>query len=304
MKFSLVVAFVLLAATSAHAELREPAPPPQDPSVATIRGDVQTGTFGNTSTRVIAIDGELIYGPEESCQRHDLAPGPHSLVIEYENHLLPLRLDAAAGDAYVIGWQEGDGDFVLVKEMNSGKTVATYSDDVENRTPVYNEPASSAEGATIVAKPKIAHDWLIGDYEEGDVEIDAVDGKFLGPNVHSVRVSPGTRALTLWFQFSVGLDGNYQPIYASALFPFLIDVVPGTTYVVQHEAPVLSGRHTAIMSAWIVDSRDNLVVPKTRIATNVRGYYGGVTYDERVTFTDKKAKRPPPKPKLWCERDD
>jgi hypothetical protein len=314
-KTSLVAALVLLLVTSAHAQEREPVPPPQDPSVATIRGDVVSGIFGKSGTRVAAFDGRTIYGPEESCFRHDLTPGPHSLVVAAGGTLAPLRLDAEAGATYVI---RETGDAIAIEETNSGKTVFRMSESIAGTIPPYAPPArGEGDAATLRAEQKM-RTGLLGENNDGWIYLHTIDGTSLPEKTESIATAPGIHALTIsvskgtpftLYSASPLIMGSGNPAAWWQVFPILIDVMPGHIYVVKHGG-ISVGNFSAQTTVWIEDESDGKeVTPRYAVAMNAvnRGvtYYAGLHYDTKVSFPDGKGqlKRSPPRKKQWCERD-
>ena len=312
MKLGLAGAFLLLLVASAQAQEREPAPPPQDPSVATIRGDIETGTFSTSWTRVMAMDGRVMGGPLITCARHDLTPGPHSLLIAYDSRLLPLRLDAKAGDAFVIKWKGTEDEILYVENETTGETVYQKQLTADARVGTYVFPAGDPSGfAVIKAESKKVDNWLRGEIDEADINISGIDGENPGLKVRSATLLPGTRALLFSIAFKVSTNpSTHAPVYAWASFPVLLDAKPGAVYALQYEKPemgLLPGSRITPptpMTIWIVDEKTGeTALPRFSMLSNVDGRISGINYDERVSFTDKKAKRPPPKPKQWCEHD-
>jgi len=319
MKLGLVGAFLLLLVASAQAQEREPAPPPQDPSVATIRGDVIGGFFGTSGTRIAAIDGKTIYGPEESCARHDLAPGPHSIVVANKHSLMPLRLDAVAGATYVV--REPDDDVFLIEEVNSGETVFRMSteeqDTVSFYSPSFGDPANTA---TIRIAQSHQTSWLTGnDVQQGYARLHTVDGKPLPGKTETVTVEAGKRAIAFYMSYSspMYMYSANPALFAPAgdfgwwqVFPLLLDVEAGHSYAIEL-GKVKVGNFASHTTGLIVDDTTGQELgPRFPVALNAiyRGgtYFAGVPYDTKVSFPEGKGqlKRTPPKPKQWCERED
>ncbi|MBX3446596.1 MAG: hypothetical protein KF765_07565 [Parvibaculaceae bacterium] len=321
MKLLRLAAIAIFAATAAHAQEREPAPPPQDPSLATIRGDVVSSFLGKTSSRVMYIDGRFLGGELETCDRHDLAPGPHSLVVAFKGRLMPLRLDAGPGDAFVVKWENDSDDTLYVVNEATGQTVFRRPlRDAENdpmsetvigqitgtKAPsaTYIEP-SGPDSALVTAVPRRVNEFPFGERDEGRIEIVAIDGERLGDRVRSARVAAGARAMAFYLSFYVGTGADYQPIYGWAKVPVMLDAKPGATYALGYEAPQ-RGFGPQYISIWIEDTATGaIVVPKAAALVNVGMQFGGFSYREPTSFPAGKGqlKRPPPKPKLWCERE-
>ena len=319
MKFSLVVAFVVLAATSAQAQQREPAPPPQDPSVATIRGEVIGGFFGTSGTRIAAIDGKTIHGPEESCARLDLEPGPHSIVIANDHVLVPLRLDAVAGAAYIVS--EPKDDVLLIEDSTSGETVFRSIEEEEGELPLYAVPfTNSSNTATISVAQAHLTSWLTGaDVQQGDSYLHTVDGKPLPAESTTATVEAGKRAISLHL-FAVEWPDAFSAnpaVFAPGgrfgwwqVLPLLLDVEAGHEYLIEL-GRVRVGNFDAHTTARILDKTSGkeitptLSVPLNAINRGVT-YYAGLSYDTQVSFPEKNGqlKRSPPREKQWCERDD
>ena len=313
MKLRLAAVLVLLLAGSAQAQEREPAPPPQDPSIATIRGDVENGFLESISTRVVAIDGQLIFGPEKSCERHELKPGPHSLVIQYDREVrhtsFPLRIDAKAGEAYVIKWRDAGGKATIeVEDETSERVVASLEQDAESNAasgkgPRYIPPIATESDLATIRAEQLVTDGLFGEGQEGESYLFAVDGKYLPPKSTSVQVAPGPRALAVEITDNVRLDALMR---VWTTFPLLLDAKAGHTYVVKH-GPIGASNKSGKTTLWIEDETENVeITPRITVIMNFRNrsavFYAGVPYDTSVSFPDKKGNRPSPKPKLWCER--
>ncbi|MBX3504896.1 MAG: hypothetical protein KF895_05415 [Parvibaculum sp.] len=308
MKLLRLAAIAIFAATTAHAQEREPAPPPQDPSLATIRGDVIHGTFGSSGTRIAAINGRTIFGPEASCARHDLAPGPHSIVVANGRALLPIRLDVSAGDVYVV--EKAGKDNILIRETRSGAIISQTS------APPNASAPGSADAATIrIEKARIAT-LLAGSVEQGSANLYTVDGNRLTDKTTSTSVEPGTRALSFMISHaSSAFPVSMQPLVISPsgsygwwqVFPLLLDLEPGHSYVIRPGELRMGNFNGQVVISIHDETAGKDVVSGLPVALNVinRGatYFAGVSYDTQTSFTDKKAKRPPPKPKQWCERD-
>jgi len=321
-KLRLASALFLLLAVSAEAQEREPAPQPQDPSLATIRGDVVGGTFGKDSSRVLYIDGRFLPGELETCDRHDLAPGPHSLIVVYKNRLMPVRIDAAPGDVFVVKWEDDSDDTVYVENEATNETVfrrplrdaevvlmseTLIGQIIGDKAPnvSYVEPAGE-DTALVTARARKVEKFLLGEQDEGEVRIVAIDGERLAEDTHAIRVSSGPRALAFYLSFYIGMDGNYQPVYGWAKIPVMLDARPGASYTLGYEPPQigLGPKHIAI---WLKDdATGEVVVPKALALINIGYQLGGFSYREAPSFPEGKGqlKRPPPKPKLWCERED
>ena len=318
MKFSLVVAFVLLAVTSAHAQEREPAPPPQDPSVATIRGDVIGGFFGTSGTRIAAIDGKTIYGPEESCARHDLTPGPHSIVVANGKALLPLRLDVAAGDVYVLEGTDESG--VLIKETKSGTTVFRTSRTSGDVSPLQKASTSgNADAATIRIEKAQIETLFGGAVDKGSAYLYTIDGARFSDKTTSAAVEPGMRALSFMISHaSSAFPVSMQPLVVAPsgsfgwwqVFPVLLELEPGHSYVIR-PGSIRAGNFKGQVVVSINDETAGKdIVSDLPVALNVinRGvtYFAGVSYDTQTSLPEKNGqlKRSPPRKKQWCERDD
>lgn len=321
MNFIRAVAIILLFGVSAaSAQEREPAPPPQDPAVATIRGDVASGFFGTTSSRVMYIDGRFLPGPLETCDRHNLSPGPHSLIVAHKGRLMPLRLDAAAGDVFVVKWNDAGDDTIYVENEATGEIVFRRPlRDAENNllsdtligqitgekapTVTYVEPGG-ADTALLTAQARKVSDFPFGERDEGQINIVAIDGERLGDRVRSTRLAAGPRAIAFYLSFYIGTGSDYQPIYGWVKVPVMLDARPGATYTLGYEKPAL-GFGPKYISIWIEDeATGEVVVPKVTALVNVGMQFGGFSYREAPSFPAGKGqmKRPPPKPKLWCER--
>lgn len=299
MKFRLVVAFVLLTATSAHAQEREPAPPPQDPSVATIRGDVVTGLMSNSWSRVMFMDGSFLGGELETCDRHDLSPGPHSIVVAYRKDMFPLRVDAEPGDVFVVKWDQNDN--VYVENDATGRKISVEPLNPYEPADTYTEPPPGNATAVIKAQPRIVDIFLEGPTEEGRVEIASIDGKSPGSKVQSIRVPSGPRALAFYMNFYLGIGGGGGPVHGWALVPLLLDAKPGEVYALNYDRP-----GTRTISVWIENaSTGEVMTNRAHAIFNINNRFGGFSYREAASFPNKKGqlKRPPPKPKLWCEHD-
>lgn len=309
---------VVLVATVARAQEREPAPPPQDPSLATIRGDVIYGTFGNSGTRIAAIDGKTIFGPEESCARHDLAPGPHSIVVATGEALLPLRLDVGAGDVYVV--ERTGKNSVLIKETKSGTTVFQASSASGDAAPLQNASASgNADAASIRVEKAQIETLLAGTVDRGSAYLYTIDGNRFADETTSATVEPGARAFSIMISHaSAAFPISMQPLVVAPsgsygwwqVFPLLLDLEPGHSYVIR-PGVVHAGNFKGQVTVSIHDETVGKdIVSSLPVALNVinRGvtYFAGISYDTQVSLPEKKGqlKRSQPKPKQWCERED
>ncbi|ABS62535.1 hypothetical protein Plav_0912 [Parvibaculum lavamentivorans DS-1] len=293
----------LLGISPASANQREPAPPPQDPSVATIRGDIVSGLMSNRWSRVMFIDGRFLGGELETCDRHDLAPGAHSIVVAHRDDLFPLRVDAEAGDAFVVKWDQNDN--VYVESATTGKKVFAKPVDPYDPANTYTEPLAGSETAVVKAQPKIVDIFLEGLTEEGRVEIASIDGKSPGSKVRSIRVPSGPRALAFYMNFYLGASGGGGPVYGWVLVPLLLDAKPGEVYALNYDRPKkVIGTRT--ISVWIEnESTGEVMTNRAHAIFNINDRFGGFSYNEASSFPNKKGqlKRSAPKPKLWCERD-
>lgn len=297
MAFFRIAAFILFGISPAWAET-PPDAPPTDPNGATIRGDIKTGFLDTTETRVVAIDGELLYGRIEPCKRVPLTPGPHSLVIAYDGRHLPLRIDARAGASYALLFRDGHPDTVVVTDEKTNEVVAEIPDDGEQtQTPSYVEP-SAPDSATVEVD------------SESHVKLLAVDGAFVAPRTAAVRVASGPRAIAVSSNEFLGVGGNYTEMTAWTRFPLLLDALPGTTYRIRYERPKDAPILGPIMrTVWIEDATHGTAARKSTFPLNVnagaRSVVAGVPLDQKVDFPEGKGqmKRSVPKPKPWCQHD-
>ncbi len=306
----------LIGISPASANQREPAPPPQDPSVATIRGDVVSGFFGTSGTRIAAINGKIVRGPEESCARLDLEPGSHSIVIATHHILVPLRLDAVAGAAYVVS--EPEEDVLLIENENSGETVFRSFREGQGQLPLY--VPSIADGSN-TAKIRIAQTFAVNvfgfEVQRGTNYLHTVDGKPLPGKSEVAVIEAGTRAISLYiFDLARGYDFSANPAIVTPggglgwwqVFPLLLDIEAGHEYLIER-GRVRVGNFDAHTTLRILDETSGKeIMPALSIAFNVvdrHTYYAGLSYNTKVSFPDAKGqmKRPPPKPKQWCEHD-
>lgn len=302
MKLIRIAAFVLLGTLPAHAET-PPSAPAADPNGATIRGDIKTGFLDSTETHVVAIDGRLLYGPIDSCKRVPLTPGPHSLVVSYDQRYLPLRLDARPGADYALLFRSGSPDVLIVENEKTRDVVAQIPKDGEQtQTPPYVEPPASADLAAFDLGPNG------GDAE--DIKLLAVDGTFVPPRADTVHVASGPRAITIYIDEFLGVGGNYSEMTAWTRFPLLLEALPGTTYRLRAErpkdAPILG---PVMRTVWIEDLTHNTATGKITFQMNVnagaQSVIAGVPRDVKVDFPDNhgQIKRTAPKLKPWCQHD-
>jgi len=248
---------------------------------ATIRGTYQEGTFfGKTSraTFVAAVDGLLEVTPDVT-KAIPLAPGPHSLVVGYwrGNKRMPVavRLDVKPGAKYIVLQEDGGWtmdniidsrfpNFVYILDEATGETVVSKTPDlIDKAQTYYTEPA----GENLAS--------IRGTEESGGLDafsahVLSIDGVYvpmrqqtlfasLAPDyTASYRIKAGLRA------FGIGIRSGG----GSAVFPVLLDVTPGASYVVhfEHGMKRIHNDKWTSVTIWIDDEMSgNRIVEKVDI---------------------------------------
>ncbi|MEQ8266407.1 MAG: hypothetical protein RH982_04365 [Parvibaculum sp.] len=216
---------------------------------ATIKGTYQEGNFWSKPTRatfVAAADGklELTSGYTTPVP---IEPGPHSLVVGYWHGTtrmpVAVRLEAEPGKNYLVLQEDGDlsldilrgpsrTNYVYIVDEATGEVVVPKTVDLaEMANEYYVEPSGPG---TATFRGTVRTEGLFDLYS---AYVASVDGKHapMTPETAlekrrvkydaAVRLEPGLRAIGIGIRLST----------ERGLFPILLDVKPGASYVVRLE---------------------------------------------------------------------
>ncbi|HEY4343033.1 MAG TPA: hypothetical protein VGN05_01695 [Parvibaculum sp.] len=287
---------------------------------ASIRGDLVSGPLrSSTGSRIVAVDGRLIYGEVEPCKPVSLAVGLHSLVVDVDDKEFPLRLDAKPDTAYAVKWTNDSSPVALVENGNTKEIVARISTNLDDLPSPYAPPAGDTRNlATIKTSQLRQSNWPFGDADVGHIYVSAVDGQFVdgyqtqlskrAGDHADLNIAPGARALMIGAHYSfVGINGGDS--YGWINMPILFQAEPATTYVLKY-GKIEGAPGRLRFDFWIEDeTHGKTVYPKNTFFLNLaargQSYMAAIPEHKEVSFPLEhgQVKRTPEKPKPWCEHD-
>lgn len=247
-------------------------PAKADSATASVRGELERISLGNTGTYIYGIDGRMIHpSPPMYENPIELAPGAHSLLIGFNASkyaLLPARIDAKAGARYVARFEQTGAvreelvNTVWIEDEISGEIVVPKQQIWPAVKPAitYVPPAS---GATATIQGTATTDRMGASFTR------AVDG--VSTNIADVTravplaLASGPRALLISFA-SDRIIAN---------LPVMLDVKAGDRYVIGYEIDDsrFSSQAAPIFKFWVENATTReRVVPETKVPVRVLKY--------------------------------